>query len=351
MRIGIVNDSQIAIEALRRALMCAPEHEVAWIAYNGAQAVDYCNENAPDLVLMDLFMPVMDGIEATRRIMASAPCPILIVTSTVTSQSTRVFEALRAGALDVVKTPGLSLKCSEGGSAALLKKIEQLEILTRGRDRHPVSIRRQEKEPPPPCVHSPLLAIGASTGGPQAIAEILSHIPASLPVSIVVIQHMDPEFIPGLVRWLNLQIRLPVQLAQNGMRPAEGGVILADSQGHLVLTPECTFQYVPPGKDNSYVPSVDIFFKSVAEHWRKDAIGILLTGMGKDGAQGLLALRQKGWHTIAQDEATSAIYGMPKAAAKLSAAKEILPLQSIGPTLVKLIKRNNGYERPNTVSL
>ncbi len=351
MRIGIVNDSQIAIEALRQALSCSPEHQVIWVAHHGAEAVKYCAEDTPDLILMDLFMPVMDGVESIRRIMRDTPCPILVVTSTVSHQSVRVFEALCAGALDVIKTPRLFNRCNEEGAKALLKKIQQIKILTEGSGEGEEKTSKKKHSTRICLPQNYLLAIGASTGGPQAIAQVLSHLPPWLPASVVVVQHMDPEFIPGLARWLNIQIKLPVKLAQTGMRPMKGTVLLAGSQGHLVLTSKGTFSYIRASGNSTYTPSVDLFFKSVAEHWRGEAIGVLLTGIGHDGAKGLLALRQQGWHTIAQDQTSSAIYGMPKAAVEISAAREVLPLQSIGPALVKRLGGDVGHERPHIVTL
>ncbi len=345
MKIAIVNDSLTAIEALRRTLSQVPGHKVIWIAPNGAEAVDLCRKDTPDLLLMDIFMPVMDGIEATRRIMQTCPCAILLVTATVSTQSVKVFEALGAGAMDVIKTPRLGSHSNEG-TDVLLKKIEKLSILTKDFNRQgkgPRALKGADGSKTAWASH--LIAIGASTGGPQAIGKVLSCLPRTLPAAVVVIQHMDNGFISGLVDWLAMQTDLPVKLAKEGMQPEEGLVFVAGSQGHLVLTADGTFTYTSGSDKVVYCPSVDLFFHSVAKHWTREATGVLLTGMGRDGASGLLEMKKHGWHTIAQDQKTSAIYGMPKAAAESGAARQILSIHHIGPVLAqRLAARKYGNE-------
>lgn len=181
-----------------------------------------------------------------------------------------------------------------------------------------------------------LLVIGASAGGPAALVKVLSALPADFPAAVVVIQHVDEEFAIGMAEWLSQQSPLPVRVALEGDRPEPGKVLLAATQDHLALNNAGVLGYTPNPKDYVYRPSVDVFFQSVCRFWRGEAVGVLLTGMGRDGAIGLKALRDTGWHTIAQDQATSAVYGMPKAAATLNAAVDILALEQIGPTLAKL---------------
>jgi two-component system response regulator WspF len=328
IRAAIVNDLPLAVTALRRVLDAAPGIEVAWTAADGAEAVEKCARDVPDVILMDLIMPVMDGVEATRRIMRESPCAIVVVTATVSGNAGKVFEAMGHGALDAVATPVLGADGAVTGGEELLKKIFTIaKLLAR-----PGSPPGQAV--PVPAVRSParepaLAVIGASTGGPKAVAAILSGLPRDLEASLVVVQHVDMRFAGGLAEWLGSQCALPVRVAEDGQGLAPGVVHVAGTNDHLVLRPDLTLCYQAEPADYPYRPSVDAFFGSVARYWPKPGVAALLTGMGRDGAKGLLALRQAGWPTIAQDEATSVVYGMPKAAVELGAAKRILPLADI----------------------
>lgn len=331
MKIGIVNDSAIAVEALRRTLAQRPGLEVAWVAHDGAQAVSMCGPNPPDLVLMDLVMPVMDGVAATREIMRRTPCPILIVTSDVGHHASLVFDAMGAGALDAVDTPVLGAADMTRPASSLLAKIDA------------VAAQQADAHKPAPVVMpaasagtDALVAIGASAGGPAALATLLGRLPANFGAGVIVVQHVDDAFTPGMATWLDQQTALTVRLAKAGDRPTAGTVLLAGGNRHLRVdgSGRCTYSDEP--KDAVYRPSIDVFLSSVAEHWRARAVGVLLTGMGRDGAAGLGDMRTRGFITIAQDRATSAVYGMPKAAAEAGAASEILPLPTIAPQLVAL---------------
>lgn len=331
MKIGIVNDTPFSVMALRRTLALKPELQVIWIAQNGAQAVEMCAKETPDLVLMDLIMPVMDGIEATRRIMSSTPCAILIVTASVGSNAARVFEAMGHGALDAVSTPELG---TETGAAPFLAKINILGKLIDDRvpsDDNPLARtlprRRSEK----------LVVIGASAGGPAAVGSVLRGLPKDFPAAVVLVQHVDEHFAAGMAEWLGKGCQLPVRVAQEGDRLVPGVVLLAGTGDHLKLRKADQLGYSPEPRDHAYRPSVDVFFHSVSDCWPGEVVGVLLTGMGRDGAQGLKSLRDKGHFTIAQDQATSAVYGMPKAAAALDAATEILPVDAIAQKLVALM--------------
>ncbi len=335
MRIAIVNDMRMAVEALRRTVSSVPEYQIAWIATNGEEAVSKCASDTPDLILMDLLMPVMDGVEATRRIMRESPCAILVVTATVRGNASKVFDALGCGALDAVNTPVLGTTGHAEGAGALLKKISTIAKLI---GKHP-AVRGKFARVTPVSGHAanPFVAIGASTGGPLIVAKILAALPQTFGAGIVVIQHIDEEFAPGLAEWLADQTSLRVRLASEGDRPSAGTVLIADPKGHLLFTAGGTLSYCDEPKELPYCPSVDVFFHSVAGTHGGRGIAVLLTGMGKDGAEGLLALRNAGWHTIAQDQKTSIVYGMPKAAAELHAATEILAGDMIVAALLRKI--------------
>ncbi|MEW6219733.1 MAG: chemotaxis response regulator protein-glutamate methylesterase [Thermodesulfobacteriota bacterium] len=350
MKIGIVNDSFMALESLRRVVSSVPDYRVLWMARNGREAVSFCQADRPDLVLMDLMMPVMDGVEATRQIMKTAPCAILVVTATVTGHAAKVFDAMGAGALDAVATPVLGTDGKSTGGQALLHKIARIaSLLGHGTGR--------TVAPAPTAATAPagrsdqcLIAIGCSTGGPQALAQILSYLPADIPASLVVIQHMDTRFTAGLVEWLRGTVQLPVKLAVEGDCPRPGLILVPSTEGHVVLNGRGCLSFTTEPADNYYHPSADVFFHSVVRHWTGPAIGVLLTGMGRDGADGLLAMRRRGWHTVAQDQASSVVYGMPKAAADLGAAVEVLSLCAIGPALVDLLAPKRGIVREKAVS-
>jgi two-component system response regulator WspF len=335
MRIAIVNDVPLAVEAVRRVVVESGEHRIAWTAYDGAAAVELCARDKPDLILMDLIMPKVGGVAATRRIMAGSPCAILIVTANVTDHTSKVFEAMGAGALDAVDTPVLELPGNCLGAGGLLAKIETIRKLIGAGDKRASPLRRQAPAPLPP--HRRLVVVGASAGGPVALAKVLSNLPGDFPAPVIIVQHVDSQFAADLANWLDQQTPLEVRLAQEGDSPQPGQVLLAGREAHLALTNLARLGYTDQPTDTSYRPSIDVFFQSVDRFWRGKVVGVLLTGMGRDGVAGLGSLRRHGHHTIAQNEATSAVYGMPKAAAEARAATEILALEEIGPRLSRLL--------------
>lgn len=186
----------------------------------------------------------------------------------------------------------------------------------------------------------PILAIGASTGGPKALADILSALPENFPAAVVVVQHMDPDFNAGLNAWLKDQSVLPVTVVRPGERLLAGRVYLAKGGDHLVIGSDRLMHYTAEPVDDPFHPSVNALFESLARLKPLSGVAVLLTGMGRDGAQGLMALRRAGWNTIAQDAGTCAVYGMPKAAMELGAAEMVLPLPNIAATAANLMRRH-----------
>jgi two-component system response regulator WspF len=330
MKIGIANDSITAAEALRRVVGASAEHQVLWIARNGREAVQRCAEQLPDLVLMDLNMPELDGIEATRQIMQATPCAILIVTGCPQDNFAQVFKAMGAGALDVTATP--LLMDGQVNDHELLQKIRTMGKLIRA---HSSTVDRSAypSAAPGSSAITNLVAIGASTGGPIALAKVLGAWKIPDDTAVVVIQHIDENFSSQLCRWLGDQTDSPTRVIGHGESLKGGEIQIAKTNDHLVIGPTLKLHYQKEPADYPYRPSVDVFFHCVARHWKGRALGVLLTGMGRDGAAGLLALRQACHLTVAQDEASSAVYGMPRAAAELDAAQLILPLDKIGPLI------------------
>jgi len=342
MKVAIVNDSKVAAEVLRRILAELPGFDLLWTAYSGEEALRLVAMTRPDIILMDLIMPGIDGAETTRRIMQSTPCVILVVTATTVGNRDLVFEAMGHGALDAVNTPTLGHAGDMAGAEPLLQKLRTVaRLVERAPVPHSSQSHRDEWESGRGS-HSrhldtsklPIVAIGASTGGPQALAQVLSHLPVNFPAAILIAQHVDDNFAPGLAAWLQHHTALTIRIARDREPITSRGVWLAGSKDHLVLDDEDGFlRYTPHPRETPYRPSVDALFTSLAEPHQALRIGVLLTGMGRDGAEGLLALRNAGALTIAQDAATCVVYGMPKAAAELNAAAEILPLPEIGPRI------------------
>lgn len=347
MRIAIVNDMMLAVEALRRALVADGRHTVAWVARDGAEAVEKCEADTPDLILMDLIMPMMDGVEATRRIMASNPCAILVVTATVEGNATRVYEALGAGAVDAVETPALGKSIG-----MLMVKLDLIErrLQSSRRDDPPLMPAVGVTREPADVRTEFLVAIGASAGGPAALATLLAGVPAGFGGTIVIVQHIDAAFVPGLITWLGQTSALPVCEAIDGDAPRSGRVYVAGGDSHLTISATGHWKYSAEPRECAYQPSIDVFFESMVRNWRRAGAGVLLTGMGRDGARGLLSLRQAGFVTLTQDRETSAVYGMPKAAADLGAAVHVLPLEFIASRLSQLLFAAGAPGRPANAS-
>jgi len=352
MKVAIVNDSRAAAEVLRRIVAEQPEFNVIWTAYSGDEAVRLALEEQPDIVLMDLIMPGIDGAETTRELMEKAPCVIVVVTATTVGNRSLVFEAMGHGALDAVNTPTLSAKGDMAGAEPLLQKLRTVARLV---EPAPSKARRASSSPR----HSarlaqdssrlPIIAIGASTGGPQALAQVMSHLPADFPGAVLIAQHVDDQFAPALADWLQHHSALPVRIARDKDILTARSVWLAGSSDHLVYDGGGRLRYTPHPRATPYRPSADALFASLAEPHRAIRIGVLLTGMGRDGAEGLLAMRTTGALTIAQDAATCVVYGMPKAAVELKAASEVLPISAIGPRIVEAVLSSLGAASPMAV--
>jgi two-component system response regulator WspF len=333
MRIAIVNDLALAREVLRRLVLSAAGYTVAWMAADGEEAVAKTAADRPDVILMDLVMPKLDGVEATRRIMRASPCPILVVTVSVETNFALVCRALGAGGLDAVDTPTLGPGGTVVNGEPLLSRLARLAAAKAG-------VATPAPLPPgPPAADLPFtVAIAASTGGPDALAVVLGVLPSDLPAVVLVNQHIAAEFATGLADQLARRCRLPVRPAREGEVLKAGAILLAASDDHLVLGPDHRLGYTSEPRAYPYRPSADVLFHSLAARGPRQGVGVVLTGMGPDGADGLARLRSGGWHTIAQDEATSVVYGMPRAAVERHAAADVLPLDRIGPTIVARVR-------------
>ncbi|MCF5622019.1 chemotaxis-specific protein-glutamate methyltransferase CheB, partial [Pseudomonas syringae] len=264
MKIAIVNDMPMAIEALRRALAFEPAHKIVWVAANGAEAVQRCREQIPDLILMDLIMPVMDGVEATRRIMAETPCAIVIVTVDREQNMRRVFEAMGHGALDVVDTPAIGGPNPKEAAMPLLRKVLNIEWLMGQRSNREQVVASPMRET---TRRERLVAIGSSAGGPAALEVLLKALPANFSPAIVLVQHVDQVFAAGMADWLCSVSGVPVRLAREGETPQPGVVLLAGTNHHIRLLKDGTLAYTAEPVNEIYRPSIDVFFESVTRYW------------------------------------------------------------------------------------
>lgn len=344
IRVLVVEDSLTVRQHIIDTIQSDPTFAVVGQAQDGQTAIDLCERLRPDVVTMDMVLPIMTGLAATEHIMAYFPTPILIVSaSTNRGDLFRTYEALAAGAVDVLEKP-LGTEVDDKWRRDLLialRVVSKIRVIThiRGRHESPESMR-----PAAPVSTGPskpgVIAIGVSTGGPSALLSILRELPASFPLPILVVQHIAEAFACALAEWLDSQVALEVRYAINGEHLPRSGsgsgvVLLAPPERHLEVVGGRVALTSAPER-HSCRPSVDVLFESVAREYGNRAVGCLLTGMGKDGARGLLAIKQCGGFTLAQDEESSVVYGMPGEAVKLGAAHRVLPLSAFAPTFTRL---------------
>ena len=362
LTVVVVDDSAVQRRFLRAAVEAENDFTVVGEARNGKEAVALVSQLRPAAVLMDLDLPVMSGIEAIERIMSSSPTPILVYSAFVAgANSENALQALAAGAVDVLAKPGPDDTASLEEYAAVLRRklrvASRVRVITHPRGR--LRTQGMAGEAPSlgggirrPLTAAPLepddgkrgqvrlVAIGASTGGPQALLTLLGQLPPDLDQAVLVVQHMAEGFIPGLASWLDGLVPLPVVVGESGRRLARGTVTIAPSGGNLLVQDDrlrtiCT----PPEPGQFHVPGIDATFRSIATALGPASCGVLLTGMGRDGAAGLLAMRQRGAVTLGQDEASCAVYGMPAAAAAVGAVDHVLPLDEIAGTVLSVVGR------------
>lgn len=333
LQLALLADTPAALSALEKAL--TPAHKILWRLADPGQLVAQCRAQKPELLLLQLNNGTSTAL--IQQLMAEAPCALLLLTTDEQHQASQVFEAMGNGALDVIPLPGLS-QGQINDPAILVRKVHNLGWII-GSSSPALKQATTSTTPrvaPNGELLAPLIAIGASAGGPATLNNLLRALPTDFAAAIVLVQHLDDKFSQGMAEWLAQESALPVRLARAGEAPQPGQVLLAARNDHLYLGQLGELHYCAEPEALPYRPSIDVFFHSLARHWRGMAIGVLLTGMGSDGAQGLKAMRERGFPTIAQDEASSAVYGMPKAAAALNAAVEILPLERIAARLVAL---------------
>ena len=329
IRAVIADDSEIVTEILRMRLGRDPDIRVVGCARDGAGAVDLVRRLRPDILLMDVRMPGMDGIEATQAIMAECAVPILIISGGVVEDSGLAFRAIQAGAIDVVAKPSGSLVDDYARLDLVrhVKLVSRVLPIRRGKPRSVETGHRRAFAP------GHVVVVGASTGGPPALASLLGGLPADVP-PVLAVQHIARGFLEGFTTWLASTTRLKVCVAEAGIRAEAGTVYFAPEDRHLGLSRDGRLILSDEPPHDGHRPSVTRLFESAAAAAGPRAVGVLLTGMGRDGAQGLRSLRDAGGRTFCQDESTCVIYGMPRAAVELAAAELVLPIDELAEAIV-----------------
>jgi two-component system chemotaxis response regulator CheB len=401
IRVVVVDDSALMRRMITNLIERDPAIRVVGAARDGREAIAVVEKLRPDIVTMDVRMPIMDGLATTEHLMAYCPTPILVLTASLASHEVDItFRMLDAGALEVIEKPhGDTPLAIERAGFDLIRRIKTLsrvKVVThlRGRRKagdnaetqprraNSAGIKRLDapavtRETPlmpeaarayarpatsggpqpiaqPPTAVAPaatrldfaLIVIGASTGGPRVVHQILAELPRGLPAGVLVVQHIAAGFSLGMAEWLSSASALPVRLAVEGYTIRPGEVLVAPDQRDLLITPQGTVHL----NENPLLiqrPAIDVTMQAAAEVFGAKAIGVLLTGMGRDGAYGMLTIRRSGGHTIAQDEASSAIFGMPRAAIQLGAAIEVLPPSQIAARLAETLADGSYPMRAN----
>ncbi len=379
LKILIVEDNGIASDILTQALQSDQQLQVVGVARNGQEALEMLPRLSPDLITLDVWMPVMDGFETVERIMAEHPTPILVITSSSLKKDVQIsMRMLAAGALDVIEKPYLTDETQwqryQHNLTARVKLLAGVKVITHLRGRRSLASAANSSPrsnlpnsssnysmvasklaplPRPPEKATPIkaffptapfyqvVALASSTGGPTALLRILQTLPANLPCGILIVQHISEGFTQGLVDWLQRETPLKLKMAQPSDRLTRGMALIAPDGCDMQIGPEGQI-LISKDSSNLLRPSADLLLSSVARNFGSHAIGAVLTGMGNDGARGLLTMYREGAYTIAQDEATSLIYGMPRACAENGAAREILALERIAARLVYLLQQPNG---------
>ena len=357
IKVLLVEDSPVALEILQRLLKSSPRITVVGTARNGKEALDLIPKVQPDVICTDLHMAVMDGLELTQQVMAKNPIPILAISNSVQADDTNnIFQVLQAGALDIFPKPTTGRESDyEQVKAQLISKIEILsgvsvftkplkDLTAVERRRNSTSVGKSSwMEATVEGANNAkssirMVAVGASTGGPQALQKLFSQLPSHFPVPVICTQHISEGFLQGLVSWLATECQVKVKIARDGETPLAGTIYFAPEKSHLEFNSLGKFTLNrAAGVMDGHRPSVTVMFRSAAQFYGKGTIGVLLTGMGKDGATGIQAIAQAGGTTIAQDEASSIVFGMPKEAIALGAVQHILPIQNIAPFLLSRV--------------
>ena len=354
IRVLLVDDSPVAITILKRMLLLSPDISVVGSAENGREALNLIPKLKPDVICTDLHMPEMDGLELTREIMSRYPLPILLVSVSAREDSLSSFKVIEAGAVDIFPKPAADSQIDNKRDAhELIRKIRILSgVHVFGRpqpnlvsEKKTSAFRESESRLPIPISGTGIVVIGASTGGPQALHTIFSKMPLDFPLPVVCIQHIAKGFLDGLVAWLSSGCRAKVRIAASGELPMPGVIYFPKEGTHLKIGGDGRFVHSEEPPRGGHRPSITITMESLARYYGNRVLGVLLTGMGIDGAEGMKAVAMTGGITIAQDEQSCVVFGMPGQAIKIKAVKYVMPLESIAQVISSFT--HNPAEVPN----
>ena len=347
IKVLVVEDSAVVREFLVHLLSSDPQIRVIGTAHDGEDALEALKASRPDVITMDIYMPKMNGFEATRTIMETFPAPIVIVTGTDPREVGTTFRALQAGALAVVPRPqGLGHPEFETTAKELIETVKlmsEVKVVRRWKRAQsaPPRLPTQKIQAKGDRRQIRIVAIGASTGGPAALQTILSRLPRDFPVPVLIVQHITPGFTSGLVDWLNQTSALPIHLANNGETLVPGHAYVAPQGFQMGVKIRDRITLGPESPEHGLRPSVSFLFRSLANLYGETAVGVLLTGMGRDGADELKLMRERGAVTLAQDKESSVVHGMPAEAIKLGAATYVLSPGWIATALQSLVSKQS----------
>lgn len=338
----VAEDSAVTRQLLVRLIESDPAMRVVGSVADGQAALDFVARHKPDVVLMDIYMPGLDGFEATRRIMETHPVPIVVCSAAADTKDLVIaFRAMEAGAVACIEKP----RGTDGSAAISASLVETVKLMSEvkvvrrtGRSRPAAAPPEQGRFGEPAAGQRVrLIGIGASTGGPPVLQSILAGLPKDFPVPMLVVQHIARGFLAGMAEWLNNTTALHVQIASHRLQPLPGHVYLAPDDFHMGIAAGGEIVLTREGPENHVRPAVSFLFRSLAQVHGPEALGVLLTGMGSDGAEELRAMRDRGAVTIAQDRDSSVVHGMPGVAIALGAATHVLPADRIAEALVELV--------------
>jgi two-component system chemotaxis response regulator CheB len=344
IKVMIVEDSRVVREFLEHIIAEDPRLTVAASVSSAEEGLNVLPRVRPDVISLDIRLPGMDGLAFTKRVMVEQPTPIVVVSSDVENDELNIsMNALRAGALAVVQKPvGATHQDYRAAANSICTKLaimsEVRVIQQRGRKEDPTGRPRTSIRRSAPHAAPKVLGLVASTGGPNALVRVLSDLGARFPIPIVLVQHITPGFLAGFVRWMNDTLGYPVVEAHHAQQLTPGTIHVAPPDRHLAFSDQQTLALINSPPVSMQRPSGTVLLRSIAEVFGAQSAGVVLTGMGDDGADGLFAMHQAGAFTIAEHQSTAVVYGMPASAVAMGATDEILPLQEIGPRLTSLFQ-------------
>ncbi len=342
VRVMLVEDSPTVRSLLCHIIDRDPRLQLAAVCVTAEEALESIGQVNPDVVSMDIRLPGMDGLEATRQIMSQHPTPIVVIADSVHDSTLGIaMNALKAGALSVVEKPsGPGAKAYEDAADAIATQLfimSQVSVIRRRMGLTKTQDAEQMRHASHGKVQAGLVGIAASTGGPPALAAVLGTLPKTFPAPVLLVQHMGAPFMEGFAHWLGGQTQLKVKLAENGERPAPGTIYVAPGDQHLEIAAGNVVRLHSGPALASQRPAANLLFQSMARIAGPKAVGVLLTGMGEDGARGLLEMKEAGAFTIAEDESTAVVFGMPAAAIRMKGVSLALPQDQIAARLTQLV--------------